>query len=83
MEGLVSTRKVTDRAGHTHVLEAVEGGTCQDKERNGPSEAHSQTGDSRGRDFVRTRKETDLVRGMGTHILENAERRPSHYRDSV
>ena len=39
------------RARHTHVLKMAEGGTCQDTERNQPSEVHSQTGGSRGRDL--------------------------------
>jgi hypothetical protein len=50
-EGLVRTRKETDRARGTHFLETTEGGTCQDTERNRQSDAHSQTGDSRGRDL--------------------------------
>ena len=73
-EGLVRTRKNTNRAKHTHKLETVErgtcqemennqrsrcthflktasGGTCQDMERNRPTEAHSLSGDGRGRDL--------------------------------
>ena len=50
-DGLVRTRKETDRTGPTHVLERAVGGTCQDTETNWPSEAHSQTGGSRGRDL--------------------------------
>ena len=51
-EGLVRTRKETDRATGmgTHILETAEGGTCQDMERNRPTEAHSHPGDGRGRD---------------------------------
>ena len=94
-EGLVRTRKETDRPRRTHILEKAEGGTCQDMERNRPTKAHSHPGDGIGRDLsgygkeptdrdaltpwrrhreglVRTRKETDQVTGMGTHILENA-----------
>ena len=48
---LVRTRKETDRARHTHCLETAERGTCQDTERNRPSEAHSRPEDSRGRDL--------------------------------
>jgi hypothetical protein len=33
-EGLVKTRKETKRATRTHSLETVEGGICQDLERN-------------------------------------------------
>ena len=43
----------------THFLETVEGGTCQDTERNRLTEAHSHAGDGRRRDLVRTWKETD------------------------
>ena len=50
-EGLVRTQKETVRAGGTHVLETAEGETCQDMERNRPSEAHSLSGDGRGRDL--------------------------------
>jgi hypothetical protein len=59
-EGLVRTRKETDRPRRTHVLETAEGGTCQDTQGNRPTEAHSQTGDGRGRDLSGyTRKPTD------------------------
>ena len=50
-EGLVKTRKETDRPRCTHFLEIAEGGTCQDTERNRPTEAHSPTGDGRERDL--------------------------------
>ena len=50
-EGLVRTRKETDRPRRTHQLETAERGTCQDTERNRPTEAHSQTGDGRGKDL--------------------------------
>ena len=40
-------------------------------ERNWPTETHSQTGDGRGRNLVRTQKETDRPRR--THKLETAE----------
>ena len=42
------TQKETDRETCTHSLETVEG-TCQDTERNRTSDAHSRTGDGRGR----------------------------------
>jgi hypothetical protein len=51
MEGLVSTRKETDRERRTDFLETAEGETCKDTERNWPSEAHSPTGDDRGKDL--------------------------------
>ena len=51
-EGLVRTRKATDRPRRTHFLEAAEGGTCQDSKRNRSTEAHSQTGDGRGRNLL-------------------------------
>ena len=50
-ERLVRTGKETARARHTHVLETAEVRTCQDTERNEPSEAHSRPGDGRGRDL--------------------------------
>ena len=33
--------------------------------------------------FIRTRKGTDLARGMGTHKLENAEGKPSRYIETM
>ena len=50
------TLKEIDRARRTHQLKTAEGGTCQDTERNRPSEWHSQTEDSRGRDLSGHRK---------------------------
>ena len=50
-ERLVRTWKETDQPRHTHILETASGGYCQDTERNRLSEAHSPTGDSRGRDL--------------------------------
>jgi hypothetical protein len=47
-KGLVRTQKETDRPKPTHALETAEGGTCQDKERNRLSEAHSRPGYGRG-----------------------------------
>ena len=44
-------RKETDRARCTHCLETADGGTCQGMERNRPSEAHSLSGDDRGRNL--------------------------------
>ena len=35
----------------THVLETAEGGTCQDTQGKRPTEAHSRSGDGRGRDL--------------------------------
>ena len=59
-EGLVRTPKGTDRARHTHILETAEGGTCQDTERNPSTEAHSLSGDGRGRDLSgHSKKPTD------------------------
>ena len=42
---------------HTHKLETVEGGTCQDTERNRASKVHSRSGDGRGRDLSGHEKE--------------------------
>jgi hypothetical protein len=50
-EGLVRTQKETEEARGTHILKTAEGGTCQDMERNQPSEGYSQTGDGRGMDL--------------------------------
>jgi hypothetical protein len=50
LEGQVRTRKESDRARHTHMLETASGGTSQDTERIRPSKAHSRTGDHIGRD---------------------------------
>ena len=56
----VRTQKESDQSRCTHILETAEGGTCQDTERNGPTEAHSLPGDSRGRDLSGyKRKPTD------------------------
>ena len=49
-EGDVRTRKKSDRARGTHILETKSGGTSQDKKRNRPSEGHSHPGDHIGRD---------------------------------
>ena len=73
-EGLVRTRKETDRSRCTHQLETAERGTCQDTERNRPTEAHSQTGDGRGKDLSgHGKKLTDEARshpgdGRGRHL---------------
>ena len=50
-EGLVRTRKQTDRATRTHFLETASGEACQDTERNRPNDADSRTGDGIGRDL--------------------------------
>ena len=47
-EGLVRTRKEIDQARRTHFLETTKGGTCQDTERNRPSQAHSLPADDEG-----------------------------------
>ena len=70
-EGLLRTRKETNRAMRTHVLETAEGGICQDTDRNRQSGAHSHPGDSRGRDLSGHIKETNRARH--THKLETAE----------
>ena len=55
-EGLVRTRKETDRPRTTHILETAEGGICQNTERNRLSEAHSRSRDGRGRNLSGHRK---------------------------
>ena len=46
-------QKGTDRGRCTYFLKMAEGETCQDTERNQPSEGHSPSGDGRGRDLSR------------------------------
>ena len=55
-DGLVRTPKESDRPRPTHCLEAADRGTCQDTERNRPTEAHSRTGDGRQRNLSGHRK---------------------------
>ena len=50
-EGLVRTWKETNRPRRTYFLETAGGGTCQDMERNRPTEAHSLPGDGIGRNL--------------------------------
>ena len=72
-EGLVRTQKETNQPRSTHKLEMEEGGTCQDTERNRPTEAHSHSGDSRGSDLSGHRKKlTD--RGALTSWRRRRER---------
>ena len=56
-ERLVRTRKEVNRVRDTHLLDTAEGGTCQDTERNRPSEGHSLPGDGRGWDLSGNGKE--------------------------
>ena len=49
-ERLVRIRKETNRPRRTHKLEMAEGGTCH-TQGNRPTEAHSLSGDGRGRDL--------------------------------
>ena len=51
-EGFVRTRKEADRGRGTNFLETAKRGSCQDTERNRPSERHSPPGDDRGRDSL-------------------------------
>ena len=60
-EGLVGTWKEIDQARRTHSLETVEGGTCQDNERNRLIKAHSLSGDGR-------------LRGLSGHGKKPTER---------
>ena len=70
-EGLVRTWIETDRPRHTHQLETADGGTCQDTERNWPTEAHSLPGDGRGRELSGHGRKTDRPRR--THFLETED----------
>ena len=56
-EGLVRTRKVSDRPRPTHQLKIADRGSCQDTERIRPTEAHSLTVDGRQRDLSGHRKD--------------------------
>ena len=57
-ERLVRTRKEIDRGKDTHLLETAEGATCQDTERNHPSDAHLLPVDGRGSDLSGHRKKS-------------------------
>ena len=65
-EALVRTRKQTDRPRRTHPLETADGGTCQDTERNQPTEAHSHSGDGRAR-YLSGHGKRPTDRGALTH----------------
>ena len=71
-EGPVRTRTEIDRPRRTHQLETAEGVTCQDTERNRPSEAHSQAGDGMGRDLSGHRKKS-TERGILTNWRRHRE----------
>ena len=71
-EGLVRTRKESDRSRRTHFLETAEGGTCQDTQGIRPTEVHSLPGDGRGRDLSgHARNQTD--RGALTYWRRQRE----------
>ena len=72
-ERLVRTPKEIDRSSHTHELETAEGATCQDTERNRPTELHSLTGDGRGSDLSGHRKKS-TDRGALTSWRRQRER---------
>ena len=55
-EGQVRTRKESDRASGTHILETALGGTSQDAERIRPSKGHSHPGDQIGRASQNTQR---------------------------
>ena len=57
-ERLVRTPKEIGRPSRTHFLETGEGVTCQDTERNRPTEPHSLAGDGRGSDLSGHRKKS-------------------------
>ena len=67
---LVRTRKGTDRPTSTHFLETAERGRCQDTERNRPTDAHSLSGDGRGRNLSGHGKKHI---NQHTHQLETVE----------
>ena len=71
-EGLVRTRKETDRQRCTHFLETAERGTYQDTQGNRPTDRGAlTTWRQQNEGLVRTRKETNRPRR--THKLETAE----------
>ena len=53
------------------MLEIVEGGTCQDMEKNQPTKGHSHPGDGSGRDLSEYGKQ--VTKQGGTHSLEMVE----------
>ena len=53
------------------MLETVEGGTCQDMEKDRPTKGHSHSGDGRGRDLSGHGKQ--VTKQGGTYKLETAE----------
>ena len=57
MEGQVRTHKGSERARDTHILETAERGPGQNTGRKLLSEGHSPSGDSRGSDKSKYRKE--------------------------
>ena len=69
-EGLVRTQKEGNRVTGTHKLETAEGRTCQDMERNQPSDGHSLPGGHRGRELSGSGVS---VTERGAHILGTAE----------
>jgi hypothetical protein len=72
-ERFVRTRKETDRARSTHVLETADEGTCQETKRNRTSEGHSLPGDGRAMDLSgREKKPTE--RGALTNWRWQRER---------
>jgi hypothetical protein len=71
MEGLVRTRKQSDRARSTHQLESADRGTGQDTEGIRLSKGHSPTGERKWRDKSGHGKQSDRPRG--THQLESAD----------
>ena len=57
-EGLVRTPKGIDSSMGAHHLKTTEGATCQDIERNRPSEVHSLPGDGGGSEMSGHRKQS-------------------------
>ena len=69
-EGVVRTRKETDRTRCTHALETAEKESCQDPKRNRPSQVHSHSEDGRRKGLSgHGKKQTE----RRTHLLETAE----------
>ena len=72
-EGLFRALKEINQARCTHFLKTADGATCQDTERTRPIDGHSLSGDGRGSDLSRHRKNS-TKRGTLTPWIWQRER---------
>jgi len=73
MEGFVRTQNESNRMRCTHLLETIEGGTCQDTGKKATERGALTIWRPQREGLVRTWKESDQAKR--THILETAEGR--------